>query len=194
MDAFQSCELLLKYVKNSNLNFSLNESPFSVSLSIRKSFVKDKFGAERSSAFTGISHQDGRLVNENQNLQNEKKSLSALVIHHEREKEVFEQTIGDLSEKLEKARAELMEIMSEKNTLVKAKKNTEKELDEKTNENENLKMEIKTFSKTVKSKENELKNLNLKHENLSETFNKANNEAVALTADKTEAEKKVRKL
>ena len=194
MDAFQSCELLLKYVKNSNLNFSLNESPFSVSLSIRKSFVKDKFGAERSSAFTGIFHQDGRLVNENQNLQNEKKSLSALVIHHEREKEVFEQTIGDLSEKLEKARAELMEIMSEKNTLVKAKKNTEKELDEKTNENENLKMEIKTFSKTVKSKENELKNLNLKHENLSETFNKANNEAVALTADKTEAEKKIRKL
>ena len=46
----------------------------------------------------------------------------------------------------------------------------------------------------MKSKENELKNLNLKHENLSETFNKAKNEAVALRADKTEAEKKIRKL
>ena len=49
MDPIQTCDLLLTYVKNSNLNFSLKESPFSVFLSIKKTFVKDRNGSVRFS-------------------------------------------------------------------------------------------------------------------------------------------------
>ena len=49
MDANQTCDILLSLVKKSNLNFSLSESPFSVSLTIKKTFIKDKNGAPRVS-------------------------------------------------------------------------------------------------------------------------------------------------
>ena len=49
MDANQTCEILLSHVKKSNLNFSLRESPFSVSLTIKKTFVKDKNGVSHAS-------------------------------------------------------------------------------------------------------------------------------------------------
>ena len=49
MDANQTCEILLSLVKKSNLNFSLSESPFSVSLTIKKTFIKDKNGVSRAS-------------------------------------------------------------------------------------------------------------------------------------------------
>ena len=110
MDAFQTCEILMNHVKRSNLNFSLNESPFSVSLSIRKTFVRDRNGVERNSTFSGVSLQDNYIVDEKQTLENEKKSLKLLLIQHEHEKEALKDTINDFGQKLEKARSELTVI------------------------------------------------------------------------------------
>ena len=42
MDANSICEKILSCVKGSNLNYSLKESPFSVLISLRKSFIKYK--------------------------------------------------------------------------------------------------------------------------------------------------------
>ena len=44
MDAFQMCESLLSNLRCSKLNFSIQESPFSALVSIRKTFVKDLKG------------------------------------------------------------------------------------------------------------------------------------------------------
>ena len=41
---FEVCDQLLRYVKLSNLNFSITESPFSATIIIKKSFIKDKNG------------------------------------------------------------------------------------------------------------------------------------------------------
>ena len=49
MDANQTCDILINLVKKSNLNFSLSESPFSVSVTIKKTFIKDKNGVSRVS-------------------------------------------------------------------------------------------------------------------------------------------------
>ena len=49
MDAAQTCETLLSLVKKSNLNFSLSESPFSVSMTIKKTFIKNIDGSSRVS-------------------------------------------------------------------------------------------------------------------------------------------------
>ena len=49
MDAHQACELLLQLVRKSNLNYLISESAFSVSLQIKKTFIKNKDGSSRSS-------------------------------------------------------------------------------------------------------------------------------------------------
>ena len=49
MDASQTSDFILNMIKKSNLNFSLSESPFSVSVNIKKTFIKERDGSLRSS-------------------------------------------------------------------------------------------------------------------------------------------------
>ena len=49
MDATQTCELVLSYIKKSNLNWSIAESPFTVTVTLKKSFIKNKDGSSRES-------------------------------------------------------------------------------------------------------------------------------------------------
>ena len=42
INASQTCEFLLSSLKKSNLNFQLSESPFSVSIQIRKIVIRDQ--------------------------------------------------------------------------------------------------------------------------------------------------------
>ena len=52
MDPNQTCDLLLSYLKKSNLNFSLSESPFAATIYLKKSFIVDKHGVSRTSGIT----------------------------------------------------------------------------------------------------------------------------------------------
>ena len=199
MDPFQTCERLLSHVKCSNLNFSLSESPFSVSLSIRKSFVKDKHGFDRrSQSFSGIHQVDEKPI-----LEKENKHLKSLVTQQEHEKEAFEHTIHELGQKLEKAKAELIEIMSEKDTLEKGKNITETELDKKNceladtaefatnlkNENKVLHREIKNMSQVIDIKGKEIIKLKLKNETQSESCDRIEIEVETFTKNKIQTEK-----
>ena len=47
MDPSEICEELLSFVRRSNLNFSISESPFGVSIKIKKTYFKDLNGVER---------------------------------------------------------------------------------------------------------------------------------------------------
>ena len=49
MDAFQTSDWIVSIIRSSNLNFSLTETPFSVSVVLKKSFTKKKYGSVRSS-------------------------------------------------------------------------------------------------------------------------------------------------
>ena len=44
MSPSETCDVLLSYVKKSNLNFHISESPFSVTINIKKSFIINKNG------------------------------------------------------------------------------------------------------------------------------------------------------
>ena len=95
-------------------------------------------------------------------------------------------TVHELAIRLEKAKIELLETLSEKNQLVKVSDATLSDLKEKNyeidnltdvlkktkTENENKKQEIKTSSKVLKNKEREVANLLLKNEGLNESLNK----------------------
>ena len=45
MDAKETCESVLSYIRKSNLNWNIVESPFSVTITLRKSFIKNKDGS-----------------------------------------------------------------------------------------------------------------------------------------------------
>ena len=47
----ETCDILLSYLKKSNLNFQLNESPFAAYIEIKKSFIRNKDGSERHPCF-----------------------------------------------------------------------------------------------------------------------------------------------
>ena len=205
MDPFQTCDLLLSLVKNSNLNFSLSESPFSVSLSIKKSFIRKANGILRASNICEFSSQG--LKEENKILKDKNIGLQAVI----EQTDALENTVHELSSKLQKAN-EFAETTSKSNNnmLEKFKRNT-KQLDEKTEEIKLLKgviakhteevakykSEIKETTKLIKSNQKETHNLEKKVENQQNTIknlkdanNKIKNENKKLENAKKHSEKK----
>ena len=63
MDSNQNCEIILSNLKKSNLNFSLSESPFAVTIDIKKSFIKDHHGVSRTSGFSDKNFETATEVN-----------------------------------------------------------------------------------------------------------------------------------
>ena len=171
MNPNRLCELLLSQIKNSNLNFSLIETPFSASVCIRKSFVKDLSGLARAS--NGVSSlQDSRLLDENRRLEDENRSLKAEI-------EALsgrESLIHDFDLKLQKCKAELQISLKETREVVKKKEQVEKTLDDKREnvkvlenviKSQNIKLQKlkdneNTMEKDLKTTEKQLNNINVK--------------------------------
>ena len=105
MSASQSFESVLNHVKTCNLNFQLQQSPFSAVISIKKSFVKDKSGIPLPSppSQTIDSKLFLQLKLENQELQDkisrQEKEFNALKFNYE--------DAIDNSEKIHKINSEL---------------------------------------------------------------------------------------
>ena len=89
MDASKTSDLLITYVKKSNLNFSLNESPFAISISIKKTFVKDKNGMPRHSQLSEFEQQDSSIQNQNVSLETD-------VANFVSDQEAFKDAISDM--------------------------------------------------------------------------------------------------
>ena len=69
MDANQTSELLLNIIRKSNLNFNIQESPFSITVTLRKSFIKEKNGSFRCSGLETLKpsmQKETNLLTKNQ--------------------------------------------------------------------------------------------------------------------------------
>ena len=108
MNANQTCDHVLNFVKNSNLNYSINESPFSVTISIKKSFIKDKSGCVRGPKIDNIC----KLLDENKTLTDENQSLQADIGLHKSETKALKTTVKNLGITLEKKKSELAHLLS----------------------------------------------------------------------------------
>ena len=102
MDPNQTCDLLLSYLKKSNLNFSLSESPFAATIYLKKSFIVDKHGVSRTS---GITEQPVSEVNI---------ALKNIITGQQSEIVNYQHALHDLGMNLEKAKHELLEVLDEK--------------------------------------------------------------------------------
>ena len=78
LDPSQICENVLSYIKKSNLNFFLSETPFSLTLNLKKAFLKDKNGILQSPAFSEVDNKVGRHFS--QNYMEENKSLKQAIV------------------------------------------------------------------------------------------------------------------
>ena len=69
MDPVATCDLLLSYLKLSNLNFHLAESPFSAYIEIRKTFIMDKSGSYKTSCLPASIIDEKKVIEANQEAQ-----------------------------------------------------------------------------------------------------------------------------
>ena len=120
--------------------------------------------------------------------------LLAKVEHLEQEKETLEVALGDLSDKLEKAKLTTTEILKEKHDILKAKENSDRMHNKNLSDLEIFKTKVKTLSrekekhemeeklakKTIKSKEKEIFSLSTKNENLSDNLKRQKSEICTL--------------
>ena len=159
MDANNVADAIVSSVKKSNLNFYLQESPVSVNINIRKTFVKNK---------------DGHT------LQPPPNDTAGVTIEEKLEIEKLKKEKSDLSIKLEKAKADKLTAnkkaarLQEENEALK-KKNEEIQVNIDT-----LKSVKNTASKNIKSKDKEIASLEVENKNLEEDFKKIKTENINL--------------
>ena len=117
MDPVATCDLLLSYLKLSNLNFHLAESPFSAYIEIRKTFIKDKNGSYRTSCLPASMQGDEKkvieanheaLIKEKGALQNQVQSFQKNLEQLQINQTILEMNNSELGKALEDKKAEII--------------------------------------------------------------------------------------
>ena len=179
---------ILEEIQSSHLNFQLQMSPFSASIFIKKSFIKDKLGNMLLPNHK-VSHTDFSLQHENSELVEKNDRLQFRVLEMEKDKKAKNETIEILQNKLAKAEASALRMFEEKNneemTLKKALNSLNKEMN-------TLKNEIKIKSKLIKQKEKEFYDQDLKCGNLEASVKKFKEEINNLKTENKKNQKKLR--
>ena len=185
MDASQTCDSILSQIKQSNLNYSLTESPFSYQVSIKKTFITDQNGKQITGFKTKIYPETNLLF-----------EIGAL----KRYIAIIEEENASLTIQNQKAKLEICELCEDKNRINLEKEKTEKELAEEKVRNLKLKVEVqvsKYFMKKSKEEENnEMEYLKINNKNLKvamKRLHKGLSEAkTRLKKDKDEAIKELK--
>ena len=93
------CDEVLHCIRTSNLHFSLQETPFSLYVTLRKKLVSDD-----------IDHI--KVLSEKKKLQTELAATKNMCESLENEKKVFEGVTHDLGKKMEKATVDIQEALT----------------------------------------------------------------------------------
>ena len=111
----QVCDNLLIQVKNSQLNFHLSETPYSINLSIRKRFLK-----EANSLLDLVTYAFENSDKDNASSNSENEKLKKVIEEKEVENKAFKETVAILESKVENAEAELVRHFKESKNLRKS--------------------------------------------------------------------------
>ena len=159
---------IIQQVQSSNLNFQLHLSPFSATISLKKSFVSDKLGNILLPS-TNVNESEFQL-HENNLLcesENDRRRQKVKILEIEEDNKSKDNMIKILEEKLCKTEASAAKAFSDKTDEVSMLKISLKIANK---EIENLKNDLKSRSKIAKDTEKELNKLdrqcNMTEENL----------------------------
>ena len=114
MDASSTFKNLINKIETSNLNYVISKTPFSATISIKRSFIKD-FKEPSHQETTKTCYKD--LINSDATTELEEKLTSALE-HKERLEEVLRQErirIKSLECQVHQCKEELLVVKNEKN-------------------------------------------------------------------------------
>ena len=112
MEAKNISDMVVLYVKKSKLNYSIQESPFSLLINIRKSFIRNKQGDQLFPSSDTFSDVNTANIKSDK-IEAENHSLKNHVNHLEVELDASHKDLHDLSMKLEKAKKELEEALNQ---------------------------------------------------------------------------------
>ena len=143
------CEEVIRYVNSSNLNYQVNQTPYSVHISIRKKFLKEHVG-NVSRNFYPKSSCDNKInppENELDYIKSEYKKLYAVTEKVLEEKRQLESKVKELENDLDISSIELKESITAKNMIDREKKNLELKHKTACLDIKHLKAEIETLKK-----------------------------------------------
>ena len=124
MKASQTCDLLITYVKKSSLNSCLSESPFGISISIKKIFFRTRHSQ--------LCKFEEQVSNRNvESFHDQNVSRQSTVAKLESNQEALKHTLSDMEIKLQKSENDKADLLDEKNCVGKAKEIIEVRLDMK---------------------------------------------------------------
>jgi Skp family chaperone for outer membrane proteins len=149
MDSKETCETLISNLKWTNLKYHLEETPFSVHLHIRKSFIKGLNGE--------VLHPNVQQSAHSCDLKNESENLKATIKLIETEKEAFQNDLDELRDELGKAKAVTADLMKERQDTLKVKEMSDKNLDKKQTELDIFKTYVKNLNSGNEKLEHEVK-------------------------------------
>ena len=172
MTANSACNQILKIVKESNLNFLINETPYSAHVTIRKKFVKNSAevthenvvvhhdSARENTAKDELNHKFEALIVENNNF---KETISQLESENKNMNIRLEMSKGQLSNKNDVLENKVNEnkVVSEKNAqLVGELKQVKQRLTDKVNGDKERDDDLIMLEMTLKNRELDIASLN----------------------------------
>ena len=172
--------MIIQHLPSSNINFQLQLSPFSASISLKKSFIRDKTGNLLLPQYPPAHHVDHEvghhislLVSENDNLKEQIKELLT-------SKKSFQETIKILEQKVAKAEASALKSFQKRNSDVDVLKTS---LRNANNDLESYKKDLQAKNKCIKEKEKEIYKLEQKSENLASNLQKSKTQISSLESE-----------
>ena len=159
--AQSSCDFLLHSVRNSGLDFSCQETPFSIFLTLRKSFVKSKYLPNQASP---SDVKEEKLIGENKSfndafnrLKNDYEDALAELESRAQETQELNKRIETLSGKYSVGQVLIKDLDNKLKDATNEKKKIETKYYQVDKENKTMKKEITQLNEQVKSSKNELK-------------------------------------
>ena len=168
MDATESFQNLLQRIKSSSLNYRIEESPFSATISLKNSYIKDRYGNQLIQSPTS-NLECLALIQKNLHLEEVIKTL----------KSDYETTLNDC-EKTYKEKGQLenkIEVLSSKLAEVKVEKVDSPEVSY-------LKSKLEEIAAQNVNYRNEIKSINVKHEKVIGELKYLKNENETLQKEK----------
>ena len=202
-----SCDFVISSVRNSFLNFSIQETPFSLYLTIRKSFSQTSSNSDK------IFSRDTNVGRENSEVETLKIKLKAAEDSNMNLKKDYEEAVNDCEQcydKINKLESKVEDLMEEinnreadKQEIVKVEsevlikdKLIEKFQQEKNNlecDVENAEKNWKALNRTVKAKDKEIYDLKKENETIADNLVNVKEHFARANKEKKDEEKKRKK-
>ena len=190
----KSCEIIVKTVRNSQLNYAVQETPYSLYLTIRKSFAKNSSSSNSNPSFSDILDSEKSVVEEKIVLEKEVEKLKKMLKVSEGTNQIlqenYEETLSD-SEKCHEQIKNLQNslLTNEQKVVVKGEPFLKGDRVELEKEFDIAEKNLRDLKKLVKIKDKEIHDLKRDNVNVSENLEEIKNKFATLTA-KVNREKK----